>query len=48
MKTTQGLIAQLEADQLPNNKNARLQQGNNIVVGGTNDSDGGYGYGRYW
>lgn len=48
VKTTQGLIAQLEADQLPNNKNARLQQGNNIVIGGTTDSDGGYGYGRYW
>lgn len=34
---TQGLLAQLENDQLPNAKNSRLQQGNNIVIGGGQD-----------
>jgi hypothetical protein len=48
-----GLLAQLENDQLANAKNSRLQQGNNIVVGGGAGSDGSYGsdgyYGdRYW
>jgi hypothetical protein len=38
----QGLITQLENDQLPNKKNSRLQQGNFIVVGGGRGSDGDY------
>lgn len=43
---TQGLLAQLENDQLPNAKNSRLQQGNDIVIGGGQggwDEYGGYG-----
>jgi hypothetical protein len=46
--TTQGLLTQLENDQLPNSKSSRLQQGNDIVVGGGDGSDGQFGYGRYW
>lgn len=45
--TTQGLLAALENDQLPNNKNSRLQQGNNIVIGSGSGSDGSYGYPGY-
>ncbi len=41
--TIQSLMSQLENDQLPNRKNARLQQGNNIVVGGGYGSDGDWG-----
>lgn len=43
-----GLLAQLENDQLPNAKNSRLQQGNNIVVsaGHYDDWDNYGGYGR--
>ena len=42
-----GLLTQLENDQLPNKKNARLSQGANIVIGGVEGSDGyvGNGYG---
>jgi hypothetical protein len=49
IKQTQGLLAELENDQIPNAKNGRLQQGNDIVIG-----SGGYGGGsrygdeRYW
>jgi len=39
-----GLLAQLENDQLPNKKNARLSQGAEIVVGGASGSDGSYDY----
>jgi hypothetical protein len=46
--TMQGILAQLENDQLPNNKSSRLQQGNIIEVGSQPGSDGYYGYGRYW
>ena len=51
--TMQGLLAQLENDQLPNAKNARLQQGNDIVIGGGQssfDSGGSWGgsYNGYW
>lgn len=45
--TTPGILAALENDQLPNNKNSRLQQGNNIVIGGGYGSDGNYGYPGY-
>lgn len=38
-----GMLTQLENDQLPNRKNSRLQQGNDIVVGGGSGSDGFYG-----
>jgi hypothetical protein len=54
IKQTQGLLAELENDQLPNAKNGRLQSGNDIVIstGDTYGSDGYYGgssYGlRYW
>ena len=52
IKQTQGLLAELENDQLPNAKNGRLQSGNDIVIGGgyEDDQDDGYaGYGnRYW
>jgi len=41
--TIQSLLSQLENDQLPNRKNARLQQGNNIVIGGGYGSDGDWG-----
>jgi hypothetical protein len=41
----QGLLAQLENDQLPNAKNARLQNGNDIVVRAEGYDDWG-GYGR--
>ena len=45
----QGILAQLENDQLPNNKNSRLQQGNDIVVGGGDGSDGAWnGYYGGW
>ena len=40
--TNNGLLAALENDQLPNRKNSRRQQGNNIVV----STD--YGDGRGW
>lgn len=43
--TMQGLLSQLENDQLPNSKSSRLQQGNRIVIGGGTDSWGGDGYG---
>lgn len=46
--TTQGLLSQLENDQLPNSKSSRLQQGNDIVIGGGDGSDGQFGYGRHW
>lgn len=42
IKQTQGLLAQLENDQLPNAKSSRLQQGNNIVV------SAGHGYDDRW
>ena len=41
--SVQSLLSQLENDQLPNRKNSRLQQGNNIVVGGGYGSDGDWG-----
>ena len=41
--TIQSLMSQLENDQLPNRKNSRLQQGNNIVIGGGYGSDGDWG-----
>lgn len=46
----EGLLAALENDQLPNRKNSRRQQGNNIVVStdyGVGDWDDGGGYGYY-
>lgn len=43
----QGLLAALENDQLPNRKNSRRQQGNDIVISaGWDDSDWGSGWGR--
>lgn len=42
IKQTQGMLAELENDQLPNAKNGRLQQGNDIVIGGGQGSDGRY------
>jgi hypothetical protein len=49
IKQTQGLLAELENDQLPNAKNGRLQQGNDIVIsaGGSYGNDGYYGGGYY-
>jgi len=50
----QGMLAALENDQLPNRKNSRRQQGNNIVVStdggwdGWSNDGGGYGSGGYW
>jgi hypothetical protein len=48
--TNNGLLAALENDQLPNRKNSRRQQGNNIVIatdelGGWDDGSGGPGPG---
>jgi hypothetical protein len=48
--TNNGLLAALENDQLPNRKNSRRQQGNNIVIstdeyGGYDDGSGGGGPG---
>ncbi len=43
-----GLLTQLENDQLANAKNSRLQQGNSIVIGSGDGSDGQCGYGQYW
>lgn len=45
--TMQGLLAQLENDQLPNAKNSRLQQGNDIVVGGGQSGWDDWGSGYY-
>jgi hypothetical protein len=47
-----GILAALENDQLPNRKNSRRQQGNDIVIstdeyGGYDDGSGGPGYGGY-
>ncbi len=49
IKQTQGLLAELENDQLPNAKNGRLQSGNDIVIstGGGYGDDGYYGGGAY-
>lgn len=44
IQTVAGMLTQLENDQLPNKKNSRLQQGNNIVIGSGAGSDGSYGY----
>ena len=44
IKQTQGLLAELENDQLPNAKNGRLQSGNNIVIGGAGYNGDDYGY----
>jgi len=45
----QGLLAALENDQLPNRKNSRRQQGNNIVISTGGDwGDYGYGENGYW
>lgn len=43
IKQTQGLLAELENDQLPNAKNGRLQNGNDIVIGSGSGSDGSWG-----
>jgi hypothetical protein len=48
IKQTQGLLAELENDQLPNAKNGRLQSGNDIVIGSGDDSDGSYGSDGYY
>lgn len=48
IKQTQGLLAELENDQLPNAKNGRLQNGNDIVVGGGAGSDGSYSTDGYY
>ena len=45
--TMQGLLAQLENDQLPNAKNSRLQQGNDIIIGGGQSSFDDWGSGYY-
>jgi hypothetical protein len=49
IKQTQGLLAELENDQIPNAKNGRLQSGNEIVIGsGGYGGDSYYGGERYW
>ena len=48
IKQNQGLLAQLENDQLPNAKNSRLQQGNNIVVQAGHDDWNDSPRYRYW
>ncbi len=50
IKQTQGLLAELENDQLPNAKAGRLQSGNDIVISsdGGDDGWGGGGYYRPW
>lgn len=45
--TNNGMLAALENDQLPNRKNSRRQQGNNIVIGGGYDSGDGWGAGDW-
>ena len=47
IKQSQGLLAELENDQLPNAKNGRLQSGNDIVIGG-GQSDYLWGEGSYY
>jgi hypothetical protein len=44
----QGILAALENDQLPNRKNSRRQQGNDIVIGGGEYSDAYNPYGGDW
>jgi hypothetical protein len=43
--TNNGILAQLENDQLPNRKNSRRQQGNNIVISTDEYGGGDYGAG---
>ncbi len=43
--TNNGILAALENDQLPNRKNSRRQQGNNIVISTDETGWGGDGYG---